>query len=210
MMKTTTSLVAALARCYPAPGKLLLQFLQAVAQPLLVLLQVAHALVATLLAALTILPRILALLEGLVAQLLLLADHVAKLVERLLHFAVALARLRHLQVLQHLLQLVEQLLGGFLVSRARQTLHPFDQADRRTAVGIHEKKDVALCGTDIRIEVTDGGNPAGPGCGPGFMPGHGIVGMRERVAAFGGSLTAGPLPGGGFRVVAEVPAGAAT
>ena len=75
----------------------------------------------------TIAPRILALLEGLVAQLLLLADHVAELVQRLLHVAVAgLARLRHLQVFQHLLQLLEQLLGGILVAGTRQALHALD------------------------------------------------------------------------------------
>jgi signal transduction histidine kinase len=77
------------------------------------------------------------------------------------------------------------------------------------APGAHATVDVAVCGEHIRIEVTDGGNLAGPGGVPGFTPGHGIVGMRERVAAFGGSLEAGPCPGGGFRVLAEVPAGAA-
>ncbi len=62
-------------------------------------------------------PGVLALLEGLVAQLLLLADHVVELVERLLHVVVAaLAGLRHLQVLQHLLQLIEQLAGALLVA----------------------------------------------------------------------------------------------
>jgi signal transduction histidine kinase len=30
--------------------------------------------------------------------------------------------------------------------------------------------------------------------------------MRERIAAFGGWLVAEPLPGGGFQVLAEVPA----
>ena len=80
-----------------------------------------------LLAAGTVAPRILALLEGLVAQLLLLADHVAEFVQRLLHVAVAgLAGLRHLQVFQHLLQLLEQLLGGVLVAGARQPLHALD------------------------------------------------------------------------------------
>jgi len=39
--------------------------------------------------------------------------------------------------------------------------------------------------------------------------GHGIVGMRERVAALGGRLSAGPGPEGGYRVFAELPLRAA-
>lgn len=35
---------------------------------------------------------------------------------------------------------------------------------------------------------------------------HGLVGLAERVRAAGGSLSAGPLPGGGFALRAEVPA----
>ena len=34
--------------------------------------------------------------------------------------------------------------------------------------------------------------------------GHGILGMRERAALYGGTLEAGPLPGGGFRVAAHL------
>ena len=35
--------------------------------------------------------------------------------------------------------------------------------------------------------------------------GHGITGMRERAALFGGAFTAAPRPGGGFQVRAELP-----
>jgi signal transduction histidine kinase len=52
-------------------------------------------------------------------------------------------------------------------------------------------------------------DPRRPYRGPtphnGDASGHGILGMRERVAALGGSLHAGPRPGGGFRVTATLP-----
>jgi signal transduction histidine kinase len=46
----------------------------------------------------------------------------------------------------------------------------------------------------------------GPG-GPPADDGNGIAGMRARAAALGGTLTAGPGPGGGFRVEARLPFG---
>ncbi|TDC56708.1 sensor histidine kinase [Jiangella ureilytica] len=65
--------------------------------------------------------------------------------------------------------------------------------------------DVRLAWTDaaLRIEVTDDGAGASSSINGG---GQGLIGMRERVVAAGGSLDAGPGPGGvGFRVTASVP-----
>ena len=52
----------------------------------------------------------------------------------------------------------------------------------------------------LSIEVTDGGR-GGIVAGTGY----GITGMRERAALLGGDFSAGPRPGGGFRVAARLP-----
>jgi signal transduction histidine kinase len=52
------------------------------------------------------------------------------------------------------------------------------------------------------VEVFDTG--LGPVPASGRL-GHGLVGMRERVALYGGTLRTGPRPGGGFRVYAKIP-----
>ena len=54
----------------------------------------------------------------------------------------------------------------------------------------------------LGLEILDDG--AGKN-GTSSTSGHGIIGMRERVALFGGALSAGPRPGGGFAVVARLP-----
>ncbi len=40
---------------------------------------------------------------------------------------------------------------------------------------------------------------------PGHKPGHGLIGMRERVTLLGGELTAGPDGTGSYRVLARIP-----
>jgi signal transduction histidine kinase len=56
----------------------------------------------------------------------------------------------------------------------------------------------------LSIEVTDSGR-GGPATGPAAGTGYGITGMRERAALLGGDFSAGPRPGGGFRVAARLP-----
>ncbi|MET8767282.1 sensor histidine kinase [Streptomyces sp. NPDC004658] len=63
----------------------------------------------------------------------------------------------------------------------------------------------------VRLTVTDNGAGAaavtagGAGGGTGSTGGTGLKGLTERLAAAGGSLTAGPAPRGGFTVTADLP-----
>jgi signal transduction histidine kinase len=71
----------------------------------------------------------------------------------------------------------------------------------------HACADVTIGCADeaVTIEITDDGTRD-----PGNQPpvgGHGLAGMRERAAIFGGELHAGPRPGGGFAVRARLPLG---
>lgn len=55
---------------------------------------------------------------------------------------------------------------------------------------------------DLSIEVADAGHGR---AGTADGAGHGLAGMRERVALLRGDFTAGPRPEGGFRVTARLP-----
>jgi len=57
------------------------------------------------------------------------------------------------------------------------------------------------CAGELVIEVSDDGN----GPKTNATGGNGLVGMRERVAVYGGSLDATAGPDGGFRVIARLP-----
>ena len=63
---------------------------------------------------------------------------------------------------------------------------------RRTVDAVHVS--VVDCGRGAAAAVLDGG-----------PPGHGLIGMRERVALYGGTLEAGARPGGGYAVAATIP-----
>ncbi|MBU2666431.1 sensor histidine kinase [Actinoplanes bogorensis] len=68
----------------------------------------------------------------------------------------------------------------------------------------HARVSVTRAPASILVEISDDG-PA-RATGRADASGHrGIVGMRERARLLGGTLDAGPQPGGGFRVLADLP-----
>lgn len=75
----------------------------------------------------------------------------------------------------------------------------------RHAVGADEVSvRVTAEGGCLKVTVVDNGRtPQGRSVAVGA--GRGLVGMRERARLVGGSLRAGPLPGGGFEVAARLP-----
>ncbi|HEX6235338.1 MAG TPA: histidine kinase [Jiangellaceae bacterium] len=60
---------------------------------------------------------------------------------------------------------------------------------------------LTYAGEILHIQVTDDGRGAATPDGDG----HGLSGMRERLAMYGGRLDAGPATGGGWRVAADLP-----
>ncbi len=79
--------------------------------------------------------------------------------------------------------------------------HDDDAVLLQVANGPGEPVDVIETGPPARAPAAPAGNGSGPG--------HGLTGMRERVALLGGSLSAGPSPDGGFVVSALLPLGTA-
>jgi signal transduction histidine kinase len=78
----------------------------------------------------------------------------------------------------------------------------------RHAGGSHARVRVTRGDDALVIEVDDDGGDEVSAAPPGA--GHGVRGMRERAQAAGGTLEAGPLAGGGWRVVATLPTGVPT
>jgi signal transduction histidine kinase len=75
------------------------------------------------------------------------------------------------------------------------------------AEGAHTQVTLGYRPDALELTIADSGGGAPSAASPG---GHGLVGMRERAALFGGTLTAGPRDGHGFEVRASLPYGGAS
>jgi signal transduction histidine kinase len=73
------------------------------------------------------------------------------------------------------------------------------------AAGARVKIIFAYGPRELRMEVTDTGGTASASARSGS--GRGLIGLRERLAVYGGVLEAGEPPAGGYRVCATIPVG---
>ncbi|WP_329241136.1 histidine kinase [Streptomyces sp. NBC_01478] len=71
------------------------------------------------------------------------------------------------------------------------------------APGADASVTVGYTGDALEIEITDTG--AARDAPPADGNGRGLIGLRERLAVYGGELTAGPTLAGGYRIKARVP-----
>ncbi|MFI6645371.1 sensor histidine kinase [Streptomyces sp. NPDC050504] len=95
---------------------------------------------------------------------------------------------------------------------AQLTVHRLVQesltnALRHAPEGSRAEVRVSCAPGAVTVEVTDEGRAAGTGRPGSAASGRGLAGMRERAAAFGGVLEAGPRPDGGWRVFVRLDPG---
>jgi len=95
---------------------------------------------------------------------------------------------------------------GADVSAYRIVQEALTNALKHGGPGAHARVDVRVAGLTLSVEVVDqGGRPPVRPYGQQPTQGRGLLGMRERVAAYDGTLQMGPRPEGGWRVLALLP-----
>ncbi|MFF4438411.1 sensor histidine kinase [Streptomyces sp. NPDC001621] len=95
---------------------------------------------------------------------------------------------------------VEALDGGVQLTVYRIVQEALTNTMKHAADDARVHLAVAVTDTRLSIRVQDTGPAAQPG--PPNEEGHGLVGMRERAALYGGTVSAGPTGGGGWSVEA--------
>jgi signal transduction histidine kinase len=73
------------------------------------------------------------------------------------------------------------------------------------AGGAHARVSVTWSEEDVVLSISDDGRGPGVPTPDDTGGGHGLVGMRERAALYGGEVATGPAPNGGFVVRARIP-----
>jgi signal transduction histidine kinase len=99
---------------------------------------------------------------------------------------------------------VPRLLSAALELSAYRIVQEAITNARKHAPGARVEVSLRYAPDALHISVMDDG--LGTTASLEATEGRGLIGMRERVALFGGSLDAGPKPEGGFRVTARLPA----
>jgi signal transduction histidine kinase len=92
--------------------------------------------------------------------------------------------------------------AGVAVSVYRIVQEALTNAHRHAGPGASVAVHVAVAAADVAIEVADDGRGASS---TNAADGYGLIGMRERATAAGGSFRAGPRRGGGWSVHATIP-----
>jgi signal transduction histidine kinase len=117
-----------------------------------------------------------------------------------------LATAADLPVVMHADGALDDLPPGVEVSAYRVVQEALTNVRRHAGPVRHVDVSVARDDEQLVVEVSDDGRGASVAASP---YGFGLVGMRERVAAYEGELVAGPRSGGGWRVRATFPLGVA-
>jgi signal transduction histidine kinase len=94
--------------------------------------------------------------------------------------------------------------AGVELSAYRIVQEALTNALKHAGPGAHASVDIDRARTAVTITVEDDGRGVISDATKGGS-GHGLAGMRERVATLGGSIELGPRPGGGYRVRAILP-----
>ena len=107
---------------------------------------------------------------------------------------------------------VQPLPGGLSLSVYRIVQEALTNVRKHAGPGATAEVTLRYGPDDLIVRVTDDGGTASPSANlPRYTAayhepaGHGLAGMRERAAMYGGTVQAGPRPGAGFEVTARLP-----
>ncbi|MGH3200871.1 MAG: sensor histidine kinase [Streptosporangiaceae bacterium] len=104
---------------------------------------------------------------------------------------------------------VRPLPGGLSLAAYRIVQEALTNVRKHAGAGAAVNITLSYGRDELLVRVTDDGRAGLPRYGPAPKDpaGHGLAGMRERAALYGGTVQAGPRPGAGFEVTARLPLG---